>query len=67
MSDHPIRIINADATDEEVAAIVIALASLAPAEAAPTRRTSNWAEPGRALRRPHRPGSDQWRSSALPR
>ena len=67
MSSDVIRIINADATDEEIAAIVLALASLAPAETTPSRRTSSWAAPGSALRQPLHPGSGQWRSSALPR
>jgi hypothetical protein len=63
-----IRILNADATPEEIAAIVVALTAIASAATpAPiARRTSNWAAPARALRAPHRPGHDQWRSTNLP-
>lgn len=64
-----ISILNADATPEEIAAIVVALTVLASV-ATPTpaaRRTSNWAAPARGLRAPHSPGHDQWRASALPR
>jgi Acyl-CoA carboxylase epsilon subunit len=64
-----IQILTADATPEEIAAIVVALTALASATAtAPpaARRTSNWAAPVRGLRAPHRPGHDQWRATNLP-
>ena len=63
-----ISILNADATPEEVAAIVVALTAIAAAATSPpaARRTSNWAAPARALRAPHRPGHDQWRASNRP-
>ena len=62
------EIINADATDEEIAAIVIAIASLGADAAPPTsRRTSEWAAPVHSVRRQLRPGPGAWRSSMLGR
>ncbi len=65
MSD-ALKIINADATDEEIAAIVLALGALSAPESPTPRRTSGWASPQRAIRRPHHSGADQWRTSNLP-
>ncbi len=63
-----IKILNADATDEEVAAIVLALASLQSASAPPTpRHTSRWAQPAQSVRRPLQPGLGAWRSSMMGR
>lgn len=63
-----IQILNADATPEEIAAVVVALASLQPPPgAAASRRTSNWAAPSRAHRGTLQPGADGWRSQHLPR
>jgi hypothetical protein len=61
-------VVNADATAEEIAAIVAVLASLAtPAPPPPRRRTPEWSAPHRLVRQtqPHGPGG--WRSSSLPR
>jgi hypothetical protein len=62
-----LRIVNADATPEEVAAIVAVFSALQGAPAAPARRTPEWSAPRRRHRStlPHGPGG--WRSSALPR
>ena len=62
-----LRIINADATPEEVAAIVAVFSALQSAPAPSPRRTSEWSAPRRRHRTtpPHGPGG--WRSSALPR
>ena len=61
-----LRIVNADATPEEVAAIVAVFAALQSEPAPAPRRTPEWAAPHRLVRRtlPHGPGG--WRSSALP-
>jgi hypothetical protein len=62
-----LRIVNADATPEEVAALVAVIAALGsrPAEEKPKPR-STWADPARRMRNalPHGPGA--WRSSGLP-
>ena len=62
-----LRIVNADATPEEVAAIVAVFSALQTAPAPAPRRTPEWSAHHRKVRRtlPHGPGG--WRSSALPR
>jgi hypothetical protein len=61
------RIVNADATPEEVAAIVAVFSALQAAPAPMPRRTPEWSAHHRKVRTtlPHGPGG--WRSSALPR
>ncbi len=61
-----LRIINADATDEEVAAIVAALAAVG-APMTRTRRGSEWAAPDRAVRVRYSHGAGGWLSSSRPR
>ncbi|WP_210650403.1 acyl-CoA carboxylase epsilon subunit [Nocardioides sp. SYSU D00065] len=67
--EHPpvLRVLNADATDEEVAALVAALSALGPtgAASAPRPRPS-WSDPARVVRRTHRSGPGGWRASGLP-
>ena len=62
-----LRIVRGEPTDEEVAALVVALGALS----GPERRTptggSAWSDPASLLRRPIHPGPDAWRRSALPR
>jgi hypothetical protein len=62
-----LRIINADATPEEVAAIVAVFSALqtAPPAAAP-RRTPEWSAHHRKVRRTLLHGPGGWRSSSLP-
>jgi hypothetical protein len=62
-----LRIINADATPEEVAALVAVFSSLggsAPAKPAPR---STWAARQRRTRPALRSGPGAWRASGLPR
>lgn len=62
-----LRIVNPDATPEEIAAVVAVFASLGGAEAPKPRRRPEWNAPHRGVRRtlPHGPGG--WSASALPR
>ena len=62
-----LRVVNADATPEEIAALVTVLSSLGGEEPAPARRTPEWQAHHRKVRAalPHGPGG--WRSSGLPR
>ena len=62
-----LRIINGDATSEEVAAVVAVLSALGGSAPAAPRRTPAWSAPHRLVRRtlPHGPGG--WRASSLPR
>jgi hypothetical protein len=66
-----LRVVNPDATPEEVAAIVAVLASLGGGEVAPQPPRSEWAGPERAVRstavRPLPHGRGAWRASGLPR
>jgi hypothetical protein len=61
------RVVNADATPEEVAAIVAVLASLGGGTPAPAAPRSEWANPARRLRGTLPHGSGAWRASGLPR
>ena len=63
-----LRVVNPDATPEEVAALVAVFAALGSGDAAPPRRrTPEWSAPRRGLRRTHPSGPGGWRSSAMPR
>ncbi|GAB1820301.1 acyl-CoA carboxylase subunit epsilon [Herbidospora sp. RD11066] len=63
-----LRIVRGDATPEEVVALVIALRSVARAEADPAPAPGRWRDPARRMRGyvPSRPGKGTWRASGLP-
>ena len=62
-----LRVVNPDATPEEVAALVAVFSALGGGEAPAPRTRPSWSAPGRLLRStpPHGPGG--WRASGLPR
>ncbi|HWM04358.1 MAG TPA: acyl-CoA carboxylase subunit epsilon [Actinophytocola sp.] len=62
-----LKVVNPDATPEEIAALVAVFSSLGGAEKPPPRRTPEWQAHHRKVRvtLPHGPGG--WRSSGLPR
>ncbi len=62
-----LRIVNTDATAEEVAAVVAVLSALGGGAAPAPRRTPAWSAPARGVRRPLLHGPGAWRASALPR
>ncbi|QBX56285.1 acyl-CoA carboxylase subunit epsilon [Nocardioides seonyuensis] len=63
-----LRVVNADATPEEVAAIVAVFSALGSGDGGrPARRTPEWSRPARMHRVPHAPGPGGWRSSGQPR
>ena len=63
-----LRVINPDATPEEVAALVAVLSALGSAnEDAPKKPRSAWSNPARGVRQTHRNGVGAWRASGLPR
>jgi hypothetical protein len=62
-----LTIVNADATAEEVAAIVAVFSSLGGAPEPPKEPVSTWAARHRRVRPPLRPGPGAWRASGLPR
>ena len=63
-----LRVINADATPEEVAALVAVFSALGSAAGdAPRQPRPAWSDPARGVRRTHLSGAGGWRSSGLPR
>jgi hypothetical protein len=73
VSDHTpaaplLKVVNADATAEEIAALVAVFSSLGSGEAAPApRRTPEWQANHRKVRATYAHGPGGWRSSAFPR
>ena len=62
-----LRVINADATPEEVAALVAVFSALGSGGDEPPKRPRPvWAHPARGVRRTHRSGPGAWRASGLP-
>ncbi|MFT3874681.1 MAG: acyl-CoA carboxylase subunit epsilon [Nocardioides sp.] len=63
-----LRVINPDATPEEIAALTAVFAALGSSQGKPrpTQR-SEWASPHRAVRVRYSSGPGGWRSSGLPR
>ncbi|CAN5555111.1 hypothetical protein BH11ACT8_BH11ACT8_17070 [soil metagenome] len=62
-----LRIVNPDATPEEVAAIVAVLSALGGGEAPTPRRRPEWNAPHRMVRPAVSHGPGGWRASSLPR
>ncbi|MET8332438.1 acyl-CoA carboxylase subunit epsilon [Streptosporangium canum] len=62
-----LKIVHGDATQEEIAALVIALASRAVPAAKAVRKPEIWRNPAHRMRKPLPVGQGAWRSSALPR
>jgi hypothetical protein len=62
-----LRVVNPDATPEEVAAIVAVLSALGGGAAPAPRPRSQWAAPERQVRRTLPHGRGAWRASGLPR
>lgn len=63
-----LRVVNPDATPEEVAAIVAVLTAIGSAAGpAPRKPVRAWAAPERQVRRTLPHGRGGWRASALPR
>ena len=62
-----LRVVNPDATPEEVAALVAVFSALGAAGGeAPRRPQPSWNHPARGVRGAHRAGPGAWRSSGLP-
>ena len=62
-----LRVVEGDATPEEIAALVAVFASLGGSAAPAPRRTPEWQAHHRKVRATHLPGPGGWRSSGLPR
>ena len=62
-----LRVVNPDATAEEVAALVAVFAALGSAGGeAPAKPRPSWNLPARGVRQTHRFGPGAWRASGLP-
>ena len=62
-----LKVIDAHATPEEIAAIVTVLSAVGGAAPAPKPPRSQWAHPGRQVHAALGHGRGGWRASALPR
>ena len=63
-----LKVVNSDATPEEIAALVAVFSALGSStEQAPRRRTPAWSDPARLVRTPVAHGHGGWRASGLPR
>ncbi|NYE37420.1 hypothetical protein F4692_002553 [Nocardioides cavernae] len=63
-----LKVVNPDATPEEVAALVAVFSALGSAGGeAPRRPRPSWNAPARGVRQTHRAGPGAWRASGLPR
>ena len=62
-----LRVVNADATPEEIAAIVAVFSALGGGAPAPRRPAPSWAANHRKMRASHPHGRGGWRASGLPR
>ncbi len=62
-----LKVINPDATPEEVAAIVAVFSALGGDSEEKSKPRSAWAHPRWNHRVSHRHGADGWRTSGLPR
>ena len=63
-----LKVVNGDATPEEIAALVAVFSALGSAtENVAPRRTSEWSRPARRVRTPVAHGPGGWRASSLPR
>ena len=61
-----LRVINPDATPEEIAVLMAVFSALGGDAPAAPRRTPEWSTPARKLRRPVAHGPGGWRASSLP-
>ena len=63
-----LRVVNPDATPEEIAALVAVFSALGSSGDEPRKRPRPaWSNPARSVRQTHRHGDGAWRASALPR
>jgi hypothetical protein len=63
-----LKVVNPDATPEEIAALVAVFSALGSAGGEPSKRPRpSWSHPARSVRQTHRFGEGAWRASGLPR
>ena len=62
-----LRVVNADATAEEIAAIVAVFSAIGGGAPAPRKPLPRWSANHVGMRLPHAHGRGGWRASGLPR
>ena len=62
-----LRVVNPDATEEEIAALVAVFSAMGGGEAPARRPRPQWSAPARMTRRTAPHGLGGWRTSGLPR
>ena len=62
-----LTIINPDATEEEIAALIAVFSSLGTPSAPAPKPSPAWSANARKVRQAHRHGPGGWRASGLPR
>lgn len=63
-----LKVVNAEATPEEIAALVAVFSALGSSTGTTApRRTPEWSQPARRVRTPVAHGPGGWRASSLPR
>jgi hypothetical protein len=62
-----LRVVRGEPTDEELAALVVAVAALSAGASVPAALRSQWRNRGRNIRPAIGPGPGAWRASGLPR
>ncbi|RYB91448.1 acyl-CoA carboxylase subunit epsilon [Nocardioides glacieisoli] len=63
-----LKVVNADATPEEIAALVAVFSALGSAAVEPVKKPRPaWSNPARSVRHTHHHGDGAWRASGLPR
>lgn len=62
-----LQVVNADATPQEIAALVAIFSAMGGDEAPKKQARSEWSNPARAVRTTHASGFGGWRASGLPR
>jgi hypothetical protein len=62
-----LRVVNPDATPEEIAALVAVFSAMGQGEPAPKKPVSEWNSPYRQVRPFYSAGPGGWRSSGLPK
>ncbi|MBG0813409.1 acyl-CoA carboxylase subunit epsilon [Planomonospora sp. ID82291] len=62
-----LKIVRGDATAEEVAALILALAARSTSPVKVTQKSENWRNPAHRMRKAFPFGQGAWRSSGLPR
>lgn len=65
-SEPVLRIVRGEPTNDEIAALIVAISALRQPSSLPQPRRSAWSDRSALLRRPLHPGPIAWRTSYFP-